>query len=175
MECPSCQATIPEGGKFCMECGTPLPRRCHACAHPIPAGAKFCPECGTSLVGGRANAGPNRTTAPKPQPPSPAAPLSSAERRQLTVMFCDLVGSTALSARLDPEDMRQVIGTYHKCVAEVVGHFDGFIARYMGDGVLVYFGWPQAREDDAERAVRAGLELVAAVPSLKPRSDTHLQ
>ena len=84
-------------------------------------------------------------------------PSSNAERRQLTVMFCDLVGSTALSARLDPEDLREVIGAYHRAVAETSRGFDGFVAKYMGDGVLVYFGYPQAHEDDAERAVRAGL------------------
>ena len=78
-------------------------------------------------------------------------------------MFSDLVGSTALSARMDPEDLREVISAYQKCVAETVGRFGGFVAKYMGDGVLVYFGYPQAHEDDAERAVRAGLELVAAV------------
>jgi class 3 adenylate cyclase len=90
-----------------------------------------------------------------------------AERRQVTVMFSDLVGSTALSARMDPEDLREVISAYQKCVAETVGRFGGFIAKFMGDGVLIYFGYPQAHEDDAERAVRAGLELVAAVGGLK--------
>ena len=90
-----------------------------------------------------------------------------AERRQVTVMFSDLVGSTALSARMDPEDLREVISAYQKCVAETVQRFDGFVAKYMGDGVLIYFGYPQAHEDDAERAVRAGLELVAAVGALK--------
>ncbi len=90
-----------------------------------------------------------------------------AERRQVTVMFSDLVGSTALSARMDPEDLREVISAYQKCVAETVRRFDGFVAKYMGDGVLVYFGYPQAHEDDAERAVRAGLELIAAVSALK--------
>ena len=80
-----------------------------------------------------------------------------AERRQLTVMFCDLVGSTALSARLDPEDLREVIAAYHRAVAEIVTESDGFVSRYMGDGVLVYFGYPLAHEDDAEQAVRAGL------------------
>src|SRR3954451_11363468 len=89
-----------------------------------------------------------------------------AERRQLTVMFCDLVGSTALSARLDPEDLRNVIGTYHTCVSETIARFDGFIAKYMGDGVLAYFGYPQAHEEDAEQAVRAGLALIEAVTSL---------
>jgi class 3 adenylate cyclase/predicted ATPase len=90
-----------------------------------------------------------------------------AERRQVTVMFCDLVGSTALSARMDPEDLREVISAYQKCVAETVQRFGGFVAKYMGDGVLVYFGYPQAHEDDAERAVRSGLELVAAAGALK--------
>jgi class 3 adenylate cyclase len=99
------------------------------------------------------------------------APIASsedrAERRQVTVMFADLVGSTALSARMDPEDLREVISAYQKCVAETVQRSGGFVAKYMGDGVLVYFGYPQAHEDDAERAVRAGLELVAAVGALK--------
>ena len=103
--------------------------------------------------------------APKPQ--------DTAERRQVTVMFSDLVGSTALSARMDPEDLREVISTYQKCVADTVNRFGGFVAKYMGDGVLVYFGYPQAHEDDAERAVRAGLELIAAVNALK--AGTPLQ
>ncbi len=94
-------------------------------------------------------------------------PQEAAERRQVTVMFSDLVGSTALSARMDPEDLREVISAYQKCVAETVGRFSGFVAKYMGDGVMIYFGYPQAHEDDAERAVRAGLELVAAVSGLK--------
>ena len=99
---------------------------------------------------------------PEPRSEAPAA-VPQAERRQLTVMFCDLVGSTALSARLDPEELREVIGAYHRCVAEAVRRFDGFVAKYMGDGVLVYFGFPRAHEDDAERAVRAGLAVVEAV------------
>ena len=99
---------------------------------------------------------------------SPSAhPEDRAERRQVTVMFSDLVGSTALSARMDPEDLREVISAYQKCVAETVQRFGGFVAKYMGDGVLVYLGYPHAHEDDAERAVRAGLELVAAVSDLK--------
>jgi class 3 adenylate cyclase/tetratricopeptide (TPR) repeat protein len=97
-----------------------------------------------------------------------------AERRHLTVMFCDLVGSTALSARLDPEDMRALIGEYHSCITEVISRYQGIIARYMGDGVLVYFGYPQAHEDDAEQAVRAGLALVDAVSSLSTDTDASL-
>jgi class 3 adenylate cyclase len=112
---------------------------------------------------------------PKAAPPAAMAvtPQDAAERRQVTVMFADLVGSTALSARMDPEDLREVISAYQKCVAETVQRFGGFVAKYMGDGVLVYFGYPQADEDDAERAVRSGLELVQAVSSLK--SSTPLQ
>ena len=107
-----------------------------------------------------------------PEPTARAEPKrqDTAERRQVTVMFCDLVGSTALSARMDPEDLREVISAYQKCVAETVRRFGGFVAKYMGDGVLVYFGYPQAHEDDAERAVRAGLELVGAVSALKPNA-----
>ena len=96
---------------------------------------------------------------------------NSAERRQVTVMFSDLVGSTALSTRMDPEDLREIIAAYHKCVAEIVRRFDGFVAQYLGDGVLVYFGYPQAHEDDAERAVRSGLEVTAAVSGLKTRAS----
>jgi class 3 adenylate cyclase/predicted ATPase len=109
------------------------------------------------------------TTAPPAA--SPNAPTSaSAERRQLTVMFCDLVSSTALSARLDPEDLREVIAAYHRTVTDVVAGFDGFVAKYMGDGVLIYFGYPRAHEDDAERAVRAGLGLIEAINRLDVKS-----
>ena len=91
---------------------------------------------------------------------------TEAERRQLTVMFCDLVGSTPLSTRFDPEDLREIVGAYHRCVADTVGRFGGFVAKYMGDGVLVYFGYPEAHEDDAERAARAGLAVIDAVGRL---------
>jgi len=96
--------------------------------------------------------------------------LANAERRHLTVMFCDLVGSTALSSRLDPEEYREVIGAYHHAVAKIIAEADGFVSRYMGDGVLVYFGYPQAHEDDAERAVRAGLACIEAVGRLNVKS-----
>jgi len=103
--------------------------------------------------------------------PAPVRPDTAAERRQVTVMFSDLVGSTALSARMDPEDLREVISAYQKCVAETVRRNGGFVAKYLGDGVLVYFGYPQAYEDEAERAVRAGLELIEAVARLKTRTS----
>jgi class 3 adenylate cyclase/tetratricopeptide (TPR) repeat protein len=115
------------------------------------------------------------STTPQPATATTASSQDGAERRQLTVMFCDLVGSTALSTRLDPEDMRGVIGVYHKCIAETVGQLEGFVAKYMGDGVLVYFGYPRAHEEDAERAVRAGLELATAVRALQTGARTELQ
>ena len=105
-------------------------------------------------------------TLPQPALTEPK-PQDTAERRQVTVMFSDLVGSTAMSARMDAEDLREVISAYQKCVAETVRRFDGFVAKYMGDGVLIYFGYPQAHEDDAERAVRAGLELIVSVSALQ--------
>jgi class 3 adenylate cyclase len=113
------------------------------------------------------------TSVEKIRPATAAAPLATSpaadigERRQVTVMFSDLVGSTALAARMDLEDLRELISAYQKCAAETVRRFGGFVTRYMGDGVLVCFGYPEAHEDDAERAVRAGLELVAAVTALK--------
>jgi class 3 adenylate cyclase len=100
---------------------------------------------------------------------------TEAERRQLTVMFCDLVGSTALSVRLDPEDLRDIVGTYHTAVAEVIGKFGGFVAKYMGDGVLVYFGYPEAHEDDAERAARAGLAVIDAVDRLATQEPLNVR
>src|SRR5271157_5432801 len=100
--------------------------------------------------------------------------MSSAERRQLTVMICDLVGSAALSSRLDPEDLCEIIAAYHRAVAEIVAGLDGFVAKFMGDGVLAYFGYPRAHEDDAERAVRAGLEIAAAVTRLETRGTERL-
>jgi class 3 adenylate cyclase len=113
-----------------------------------------------------------RTPTPATAVSAPVTPQQrdSAERRQVTAMFSDLVGSTALSARMDPEDLREVISAYQKCVAETVQRFGGFVAKYMGDGVLVYFAYPQASEDDAEQAVRAGLALIEAVGALKSAS-----
>jgi len=113
---------------------------------------------------------------PAPQPPAQTAPVvpDAAERRQLTVMFCDLVGSTPLSTRFDPEDLREEIRAYQNTVSGVVARYEGFVAKYMGDGVLAYFGYPRAHEDDAERAVRAGLEIAAAVTNLETRGTERL-
>src|SRR5579862_2439222 len=159
--CPSCGKDIPGEARFCPQCGTPQALNCAACGHANAAGSRFCAQCGAKL-------GDATPVAPAP-PAAPAAvprATTAAERRQLTVMFCDLVGSTALSTQLDPEDLGDVIAAYHKNVADVVGRFGGYVAKYMGDGVLVYFGYPEAHETDAENAVRAGLALVEAVAKL---------
>jgi class 3 adenylate cyclase/predicted ATPase len=169
MECPGCHSETPDNSKFCISCGAALPARCPSCGGANPVGAKFCLACGQKL----AAALTKPATIPKASPPSRTE--GSAERRQLTIMFCDLVGSTALSARLDPEDMREIIGAYHCCCAEQITKAAGFVAKYMGDGVLAYFGYPRAHEDDAERAVRGALSVIEAVPKLRSGHDAALQ
>src|SRR5713226_6593280 len=173
MECPSCKAKLPDDSRFCDECGAPMPIGCPSCGVSNRPGARFCVTCGRKLTVGVSAASAATSTAP-PAPQSSSS-RSSAERRQLTVMFCDLVGSTALASRLDPEDLREVIGAYHRCVDETVDHFDGFVAKYMGDGVLVYFGYPRAHEDDGERAVRAGLALIEVVGRLDPTEKLQVR
>jgi Adenylate and Guanylate cyclase catalytic domain/SAM domain (Sterile alpha motif) len=119
------------------------------------------------------------SAAQKIKPPAPPQPFSeardAAERRQLTVMFCDLVGSTALSSKMDPEDLREVISAYQAAATQVIQTYDGLLAKFMGDGILAYYGFPRAHEDDAERAVRAGLDIIRAVSGLKTRSPEPLQ
>jgi class 3 adenylate cyclase/tetratricopeptide (TPR) repeat protein len=164
MECFSCKADIPEGSRFCIQCGAPLPIVCPYCDSTNLPHAKFCAHCGNKLPAG-ASVDPSETV---PRSSSTTAPEAnaSAERRQLTVVFCDLVGSTALASRLDPEDMRDVLAAYRQYVAETVTRWDGFVAKHMGDGVLAYFGYPYADEHDAERAVRASLALAGAVDQI---------
>jgi class 3 adenylate cyclase len=142
--------------RFCAQCGAALPSHCPVCGFENETAARFCGSCGKP-IGEVAAPAP----ATVPAPPS----TDGAERRQLTVMFCDLVGSTALSGRFDPEDLRDIIGAYHHAVAEVVTGCDGFVAKYMGDGI--YFGYPHAQEDDAERAVRCALAIVDSVTGLE--------
>ncbi len=163
--CPSCASDIPADSKFCPQCGSPQTLNCTACGHANAAGSRFCAQCGAKLDGAAAAA---PSPAPSPAAPPVARAANAAERRQITVMFCDLVGSTALSTQLDPEDLRDVIAAYHKCVADVVAGFGGYVAKYMGDGVLIYFGYPEAHEADAENAVRGALALVGAVAQLFP-------
>jgi len=157
MRCPSCMAENTATRRFCAECGAPLPSPCPVCGFENEPTAKFCGGCGK----------PVGETAPPALASMPAPPRAdNAERRQLTVMFCDLVGSTALSTGMDPEDLRDVIALYQSRCSAAVRRYDGFVAKYMGDGILVYFGYPRAHEDEAERSVRAGLDIVEAMAGL---------
>ena len=112
------------------------------------------------------------SSVPSPQP-DPETPTS--ERRQLTVMFCDLVGSTALSEQLDPEELQSLVRTYQEVSAQVIERYDGYIAQYLGDGLLVYFGYPAAHEDDAAHAIRAGLEIVSALDQARSQFPQPVQ
>jgi class 3 adenylate cyclase/tetratricopeptide (TPR) repeat protein/ribosomal protein L40E len=166
MQCLTCKAILPDEAKFCVACGAPARIACSKCGSQSPSHAKFCRECGASLAARAVeDVAPFLLMEPPVREPAGMLP----ERRQLTVLFCDLVGSTAMSIRLDPEDLRDVIGAYHRCVAETVLRFDGFVARYMGDGALIYFGYPHGHEDNAERAVRAALALVSNIGKLELR------
>src|SRR5215203_245258 len=140
--------------------------KCLQCGAASPQGKAFCGDCGAALNSTEARqlADGNELYESVPTKSAP----TGAERRPLTVAFCDLAGSTRLSAELDPEDLREVIAAYQRCVADTVAHHGGFIAKYMGDGVLIYFGYPHAHEDDAKRAVAAALALVEAVGKLRP-------
>jgi class 3 adenylate cyclase len=154
MGCPTCGHVNPSGNAFCGGCGVRLLHRCPSCGQPTHPDHVFCGSCGGQL-----------TTAPASESQE-GREEGTGERRQLTVMFCDLVGSTDLSGRLDPEDYRTLVRRYREAAAAALTRFGGHVARYQGDGLLVYFGWPQTFDDAAERAVRAGLQVVDRVRSL---------
>lgn len=158
MRCSSCGFENSGGQKFCTECGIPLPRSCPRCGTENALVTKFCGECGAS-IGGTVVARVSDTQLTE-------AREQIGERRHLTVLFCDLVGSTAISARLDPEEWREVEAEYLGAVTEAIKRFGGYVAKYLGDGVMAYFGWPVAHDNDAERAARAGLAIVEAVGGL---------
>ncbi len=168
MQCPQCRHDNPPGARFCIECASPIERRCPACGAQAPPTAKFCPECAAPLVGSGQSAvdSSNASLTANTRSSSDAA-----ERRQLTVLFCDLVGSTPLSQQLDAEEWRDLIAQYQQAAAGAVARFGGHVAKNLGDGLLIYFGWPTAREDDPERAVRAGLAVVDAMIPLNASLD----
>ena len=170
MRCPPCGHDNPRGARFCSACGTALTLRCLRCQAELPANAKFCLECGTPTAPADAEHAPRAPRAEALLPPSAATATPEGERRQLTVLFCDLVGSTPLSQQLDAEDWRDVVTQYHHAATGAVTRFGGHVAHYMGDGLLVYFGWPTAREDDPERAARAGLAILDAMAPSTPHS-----
>src|SRR6516162_8847333 len=154
MQCSQCQSENPPGAKFCVECARPL--GCAACGAEAPPTAKFCPQCAAPLPAASLPASP--TGLP--------ASTEFGERRQLTVLFCDLVGSTEIASRLDPEDWHRISKEYQQAAAAAVTRFGGHVNKFLGDGLVCFFGVPQAHEDDAERAVRAGLGIVEAVQRL---------
>jgi class 3 adenylate cyclase/predicted ATPase len=185
VRCPNCETENPEQSDFCSRCGTQLLLRCDHCGAETLPDARFCAKCGTPLVEQPKTASTSQTVlsrsarevaeggaAHAPRSPETEERLGThGERRQLTVLFCDLVGATELSARLDPEDFRDVVRAYQETCAAVISRFDGHIAQYLGDGLLVYFGFPRAHEDDAQRAVRAGLGMVEAIEGLNTRLE----
>src|SRR5215471_19196265 len=156
MRCPQCQYENRAGRRFCAECGAPLPVGCPACGFENEPGEKFCGGCGTPLA---SLAIQLTQTAQSPAlsavhshheaAPPAARGTPEAERRQLTVLFCDLVDSTVLASQLDPEELREVVRAYQGTCAKVIARFEGHIAQYLGDGLLVYIGYPLAHEDDA--------------------------
>jgi class 3 adenylate cyclase/predicted ATPase len=175
MQCPRCQHENPSQSKFCAECGAPLAAACTRCGAPLAPAAELCTGCGRRVEGRPVRPVPARVSGTVP--PAAVQEGARAERRHLTVMLCDLVGSTELSGRLDPEDLREVVRTYQTACTEPIARFEGHIAQYLGDGLLVYFGYPLAHEDAPQRAARSALGIVQAIdrlntrPGLDPRSQ----
>ena len=160
MNYPGCGEPSPSTKRFCTNCGAQLPRQCHACGAANPPAAKYCGDCGSPLAVAQPLAGISD---------------SEAERRQLTVMFCDLVDSTELVSTMDPEEFAAVIRQFRSACADVVADHNGMIAQYLGDGFVAYFGYPRAHEDDAERAIQTGLDIVEAVRGLDVRDGVHVR
>lgn len=163
MPCPQCGTESPAGAKFCSECATPLGSACPSCGTANPATAKFCSECATPLAGGSAASRPSAIGAPVP---TAATAAHAAERRLVTVLFADLVGFTPFAEKRDAEDVRDTLTRYFDMARETIERYGGTVEKFIGDAVMAVWGTPLAREDDAERAVRAALDLVADVRAL---------
>src|ERR1700679_1756422 len=172
MRCSSCKTENADGAKFCVECGISLAARCAKCGHDNPVHAKFCANCAAPL---KANpAGAPVPTSDVGVAAKPRKPTADGERRHLTVLFCDLVSSTEIATRLDPEEWHAIAAQYQQTAADAVIKIGGHVAKYLGDGLVVYFGYPQAQEDAAERAVRAGLAILEIMTALNARfSQEH--
>jgi class 3 adenylate cyclase/tetratricopeptide (TPR) repeat protein len=171
MQCPACNAETPERSRFCNECGAPMPKPCGSCGVLNSRTAKFCSECATPFAPAAAASAASApaaasVAAPLVLPTAPPPSITRSERRQLTVMFADLVGSSEMSGRLDPEDLRHLLLSFQTESEAVIRKYEGHVAQLLGDGILVYFGFPKAHEDNARRAVLAGLEIVEAVQKL---------
>src|SRR6266852_2491210 len=161
MRCSKCGSDNREGAKFCKECASPLSTKCAACRALNQPGAKFCDECGAALVDAA-----QATVAEA----TPTAVSAAGERRHLTMLFCDLVGSTEIAAHLDPEEWRETVTSYQRVAAEAITRFDGHVAKYLGDGVMAFFGYPESHDNDAGRAARAGLAILDAIAKLSEQS-----
>jgi class 3 adenylate cyclase/tetratricopeptide (TPR) repeat protein len=174
VRCAACEFESAPNARYCAQCGKPLATRCTSCGSLNPAQFRYCGQCGTALdQGNSALSGPAQT-AIVATPQQPTTGKAEAERRQLTIMFCDLVESTAWSARLDAEVLSELILDYRQlCVAEIE-RVEGFVARLVGDGLLVYFGYPRAHDDDAVRAVTAALAIVSSVTRFSDRMESRL-
>src|ERR1019366_2477712 len=155
MRCSNCGTDNAAGSRFCNQCAAPLSKRCAKCAFDNAHQSRFCSQCAAPL---------DNAAAPRAEAEGGVGP--GGERRHLTVLFCDLVGSTAIAAQLDPEEWRETIAGYHRAAAEAITHFDGYAAKYLGDGVMAFFGYPKAHDNDAERAARAGLAILDAIAKL---------
>ena len=161
MRCSNCGTDNAPGSRFCNQCATPLSKRCPKCASENAPEARFCTQCAAPLDAG----------APIRVVTEPHDPLTG-ERRHLTVLFCDLVNSTGLAAQLDPEEWREIVGEYHRAAAQAIERFGGHVAQYLGDGVMAFFGYPEAHDNDGERAARAGLAILYAISKLNEH-PTH--
>jgi class 3 adenylate cyclase len=171
MQCSQCQRQNPADSQFCNGCGAKLDNICSVCDHINPPGSRFCNACGHNLNARPSSAEPETKIATEAEQSALELFIPEAERRQLTLMFCDLVDSTKLSSQLDPEDYREVVREYQKVCSEVITRFDGHVAQYLGDGLLVYFGYPIAHEDDAQRAIHTGLGIIEAIGVLNTRLE----
>ncbi|MBI3400392.1 MAG: AAA family ATPase [Acidobacteria bacterium] len=167
--CPGCGSEAAVDAKFCAHCGGALAARCAACGAEHVPGARFCAQCGAAIAAATSPAVTRATPVLSADPLASATVTSPIERRHMTFMFCDLVGSTQLSREIDPEDLRDIVSDYRETAAAAVRRYEGTIAQYYGDGILIYFGYPIAHEDDGRRAVQAALEIVEAVAKLNAR------
>ncbi len=172
MLCPNCGNECERSHRFCLNCGHALGFVCTNCGASLNADANFCVECGTPVDGADARV-PGSGGQSHPSTPTPQQDSTEGDRRHITVMFCDLVGSTLLSERLDPEELREVIRAYQKVCGEAIERYEGHVAKYLGDGLMAYFGYPEAHEDDAVRAGHAGLALLADMAHLNTRLEAE--
>src|SRR5574341_1308982 len=198
MRCPNCSADNPSDAKFCENCGQPLERVCPNCGQPVSPQAKFCKNCGHNLAGAPAVRLSSPKSAARPAPVTRSDSLDAirqatpqtlaskilaererpeGERKIVTALFTDIVGSTTLAEQMDPEYWREIVSGAHRCVSEAVYRYEGTIAQLLGDGVLAFFGAPLAHEDDAESGIRAALEILSSVQeyAAELRKKNHVE